>query len=147
MQPEAGDRIRSAERPAGKDRVHDLEAMRDPVDATEKFAVAHVRLRGLHDMEGDLRLDERLAETGQGEGCAGRSDGPHRTVEHMAPHRPRNPILSLDLWICKPHLATDWGFAARAAEIANAGGDAVGLPEIEFRIAGAIGRDLPSRAE
>ncbi len=65
VQPEGRRRLRPAELPAGIDRLHDLEAVRHPVDAPDQLRRRHPRLRRPTQVQHDLRLDPRLRQLRQ----------------------------------------------------------------------------------
>ena len=62
MQSAIGDAVGRLEAPAGKDRLHDLEAVRDPAD---RFAISARLMPGVEirfQAEHDFGLDARLRQ-------------------------------------------------------------------------------------
>ena len=62
MHRECGDGS-AAELPARKNRLHDLEAVRDAIDAGEELALVHAGMRRPGDAERNLRLEARLDQS------------------------------------------------------------------------------------
>src|SRR5918995_3874118 len=60
VQAAGGDCVSDPETPAGKEGLHDLEAVRDPLHAAKKRPPVHAGLRCSSETEHDLRLNARL---------------------------------------------------------------------------------------
>jgi len=60
VQREGSHRVRSPEAPVWKERLHDLEPMRDRVEAGQQLGSIHVGPRRGRNPEDDLRLDPGL---------------------------------------------------------------------------------------
>ena len=147
VQAVTGDRVGGGEAPAGEDRLHDLEAMGDPVDAAEKRRVVHVGPRRGGEMKDDLGLDPRLGQAGEGEAPADRGMITHRAVEHEVPDRSVDAIDALDRRVGEADLAADRPLAPGSAQVADLCRDPIGFAEIEPRMSRRERLDLPPRAE
>ena len=130
VEAEGGGGLGTAEPPAGIDRLDDLEAVGDPVDAVEEVVLVHARLGGGREMEHDLRLDARLGKAGKVE-ARRRRQGRGRSVVDEVPHRAGHAIALPDRGVGEADLAADGALAARLAQGADPIGDGVSPGEIE----------------
>ena len=143
-----GDRIGGQEPPRGEDRLHDLEPVRDPVDAADESPIVHVRVRRRGQPEGDLGLDAGLRQAGKRNvRAAGRqvADG---AVVDIAPHRRVHVVFGPDGPVGEADLASDRPLAARLALRPDGGRDPIGVVQSEVGPAsekGATWRPVPGR--
>ena len=87
VQGEVGHRVGRREAPVVEVRVHDLEAVRHPGQASLQFGQAHAGVRRAREAEHDLGLEPRLRERGQRHVRLGAGAGCTRAVPHRAPDR------------------------------------------------------------
>jgi hypothetical protein len=124
--------------PSGKDRLHDFETVRNPVDARQQCSLVHARSWCDGEPEDDLRLYSWLAKTHERERIAdfgevvllcGRKHNPT-----SVPIRPSRAIREADL---APHRQLPAGLT----HLPHCGGYAVRIFEIEGRKPlGRVGR-------
>src|SRR6266481_1969666 len=128
--------IWGCECPARKYRMHDFEAVSDPIDTAEQLVLAHARMRRAREMKHDFGLDARFGEAHQSkcliEGCQILD----RAVEHVVPDRPGDAISTPDGTVREANLAADRILTACSAHVANLCGDIVSFRHIECGIAG-----------
>ncbi len=147
MEAVGRNRVGGGEPPVREDGLHDLEAVRNPVDAVDEFPVIHVRPRGRRHMEDDFWLDERLRQARQIEAPADRLEIVDGAVEHVVPDRPVDPVGDLDRPVGEADLTADRGLAAGGAHVADPRSDRIGLAQSKPWIARGERRDLPTCAE
>jgi hypothetical protein len=107
MQSECGGAVRRLEFPAGEMALHDLEPRRHPLDRREHRQGVVGRRNRSGELEHDFRLDARLGEALQFQGChpSGREmDG---VRPDMRPHRLVDAIARPDRAVSEPDLAAD----------------------------------------
>src|ERR1700735_2282988 len=113
MQAASGDSVCRLERPVRKDRLHDLKAVGDPVDAADEGVLVHAGLGRGRKAEHDLWLDTRFGQAlqrnlerlaGELADCAIVDIAPDRRID--AVFSPYGPVRETDL-------ATDRTLAAR----------------------------------
>src|SRR5271154_3365002 len=63
METVAGDSVRRSERPVREDRLHDLKAVGDPIDAMNELPLIHAGLGRGRKAEHDLWLDTGFGQT------------------------------------------------------------------------------------
>src|SRR6516162_7479489 len=68
MKSECRDRVRRGKLPSWKNRLHDLEGVPDPIDASQQCCLVHARSRRQRELEGDFRLYAWLSESGEQKG-------------------------------------------------------------------------------
>ena len=147
MEAIGGDRIGGQKPPVGEDRLHDLEPVRDPVDAAEESPIVHVRGRRRGQPEDDLGLDAGLRQAGKRNvHAAGRqvTDG---AVVDIAPHRRVDVVFGPDRPVGEADLASDRPLAARLALRPDGGRDPIGVVQSEIRPAVGERRDLAARPQ
>jgi len=104
-------RVGGHETPVGVDRLHDLVAERDPIDAINKPGLIHARKRRLAQSKYDFRLDTGLHEVAHSLSghCLKPMGGP---VSAIAPDGRANAVGHPHLAICEADFATDNSFTA-----------------------------------
>jgi len=111
------DGVGGRELPARKYRLHDLEALCHPVDATEQRRLVHVGGRRGGKAEHDLGLDARLGERRQRKRVlcclARRQEIAHCGIEHESPHRRVDGIFGPDGTVGETDPAADHALSAR----------------------------------
>ncbi len=143
----ARDCVRGGERPVRKDRLHDLEAVGDPVDAAEQFGIVHAALRRAGEVQRDFRLDQRLRQAVERERAAAGGEIVHGAVEHVVPDRPVHAIGRPDAAVGEADLAADGCLAARLAQVTKSCRHGVGVCHAETARARTERRHLPSATE
>ena len=106
-------RISSLEPPAGKGRLHDLEAVRGEGDALEEFALVHAGLRRPSEAECNLRLDARLGKMGDAEPGGQICEVVNGGIVHVSPDRGMDAVLVPDRRVRKADLAANDALASR----------------------------------
>ena len=71
--------------PSGKDRLHDFEAVPDPVDASQQCCLVHARRWRQRKLEDDFRLYSWLSETHERERIADLGEIVYRAVVQHIP--------------------------------------------------------------
>ena len=147
VQAIGGDGVRGREDPAGEDRLHQLEPVRDPFDAAEQLGVVHGSVRRRRHADDDFRLDARLGEARQREARRDGGELVNRRVVDMAPDRRVDAVLIPDPPVGEPDLAADRPLSARHAALVHESGNAIGGGEVEAGVTRTEGANLPTRAE
>ena len=133
MQAVRRHRVGQRELPSRKDRLHQLEAVRHPIDASEQGALVHAgRGRG-RQPEDDLRLDPRLGQPREGNGPLPVGEIVDRPVVEVSPHRSADLVLVPDRAIGEADLASQDSLATGFTHLPHGRGDAVGVLELEAR--------------
>src|SRR5262249_9672228 len=98
------DRVGGRKLPSGKDRLHDFETMRYPVDARQQCSLIHTGSWRDGELEDDLRLYSWLGEALEGEHFGDFGEIVHRAVVNVSPNwsvyvvfRPNRTIREADL--------------------------------------------------
>ena len=142
MQRPVGNGIGRLEFPAGKVRLHDLEAVCDPVDAGEYgVQVAVGRRRGV-EMKNDLRVDLRFGEPADAAGRMLVADVHDRGVVHMRPDRLMHAVDRPHVGVGEADLASDGRGAAAHAGLMHPVREGVCGVEVEVGMARCQRRDL-----
>src|SRR5579863_6845839 len=128
------DRIGGAKYPIGEDRLHDLKAVRDPLNAAEKSMGVHAGVRRGRQSEHDLRLDARLNQTAQRSADALLRQVVDCSVVHISPYRRVNLVFGPDCPVSKTDLAPNRPLSAGLTPSPNVGGDPISVLETEIRI-------------
>jgi len=87
VQAERRDRVGRGKLPSRKDRLHDFETMRNPVNALQQCSFVHARSWGDRKLEDDLRLYARLSETNERERIVDLGEVVYRAVVDISPDR------------------------------------------------------------
>ena len=146
MQPAICDAVGSLESPAGKDRLHDLETVRDPADRSGDLGQAHPRCQLAFEAEHDFRLDPRLRQMHHADPVA-RYDRVYGRVVNVAPKRLEDAVLRPHVTVGEADLATDRRRAALHPQLPQPRGDSIGIAGREFRIGGGERFALAARAK
>jgi hypothetical protein len=141
VQAASSDGIGRGKAPVWKDRLHDLEPVRHPVDARKKLSLVHSGLGCTPEAKRDLGLDARLLKPVETEAVS-RCDIADCRVVHVSPDRRMHPVLGPDRPVGEADLPPDRSFAARYPAMPDRGGDPVGGIEVEAWIGAGQGRDL-----
>ena len=133
MQAVRGDRVGQREFPSRKDRLHELEAMRHPIDASEQGALVHAGRRRGRQPEDDLRLDPRLGQTRERNGRPHVVEIVDRPVVDVSPHGRADLVFVPDRAVGEADLASQRCLATRFTHLPHGRGDAIRVVEIEAR--------------
>ena len=143
VQPVGGDRVRQPELPVAERALHDLEPVRDPVDAREdRRLVARHRRRG-REVQHDLRLDPRLGERPDRNLGAPSLRVRDRRVVGVAPDRLVDAVHRPEAAIGEPDLPPRHALAAREPRAMDCLRDRVRVGDPERRVARSEVRDRP----
>src|SRR5271166_1233116 len=112
MQPKGCDCVRRGKLPSGKDRLHDFENVRNPVDA---------------------RQQRSLSETYERERIADRGEVVYGAIVNISPDRFVYVVFSPNRTISESNLSSHGHLAAGLAHLSHCGGYAVRIVEIERR--------------
>src|SRR5262245_36064939 len=102
-----GDRVHHPEVPAPERTLHDLEAMRDPVDALQDRRLVARHRRGAGEVELDLWLDPGLDQVTDADLRRPRFRVLHRCVVYVAPDRCVQSTLRPERLVGETDLAPD----------------------------------------
>ena len=87
MQAERCDRVGRGKLPSGKDRLHDFETVRDPIDASQQCCLVHAGSWRQRKLEDDLRLYSWLSETHERERITDLGEVVYRAIVDISPDR------------------------------------------------------------
>src|SRR6516225_11420380 len=147
VQAERRDRVGRGKLPSRKDRLHDFETMRNPVNALQQCSFVHARSWGDRKLEDDLRLYARLSETNERERIVDLGEVVYRAVVDISPDRFVYVVLGPNRAIGDSNLSAYRHLAARLAHLSYCSGYTVSVLEIERRKARRKWRDLISGIE
>src|ERR1700735_1419149 len=113
MQAASGDSVCRLERPVRKDRLHDLKAVRDPVDAADEGVLIHAGLGRGRKAEHDLRLDPGLGQALQRSLERLAAEVADRVIVDKTPDRRVDAVFLPDGPVGESDLAADGTLATR----------------------------------
>src|SRR5271165_3062201 len=134
--------VRRDERPVGEDRLTDLKAVGDPIDAAEQGLFVHAGRRRGGQSKHDLRLDPRLGQTAQRNVQTLFRQVMARAVVDVSPHWRMDVVFGPDGPVGETDLAPDRPLSARLPPRPNLSGDPICLVQAEFRPTGGERRNL-----
>src|SRR6516164_4312090 len=142
VQAERRDRVGRGKLPSRKDRLHDFETMRNPVNALQQCFFVHARSWGDRKLEDDLRLYSWLSETNERERIVDLGEVVYRAVVDISPDRFVYVVLGPNRAIGESNLSSNRQLASCLAPLSYCGGYAVRVLEIERRKARRKWRDM-----
>src|ERR1700722_9383354 len=113
MQAVSGDSVCRLERPVRKDRLHDLKAVRDPVDAADEGVLIHAGLGRCREAEHDLGLDAGFGQALQRSLERLAVEVADRAIVDIAPDRRVDAVFLPDGPVGETDLAADGTLATR----------------------------------
>src|SRR6516164_407258 len=117
VQAERRDRVGRGKLPSRKDRLHDFETMRNPVNALQQCSFVHARGWGNRKLEDDLRLYSRLSETNERERIVDLGEVVYRAVVDISPDWFVYAVLGPNGAIGESNLSAYRRLAARLAHL------------------------------
>src|SRR6516164_8236373 len=133
VQAERRDRVGRGKLPSRKDRLHDFETMRNPVNALQQCSFVHARSWGDRKLEDDLRLYSRLSETHERERIVDLGEVVYRAIVKISPGRSGYVVFGPNGAICESNFSSYGQLAADLAHLPQCGGYTVRIIEIERR--------------
>jgi hypothetical protein len=119
MQPKGCDCVRRGKLPSGKDRLHDFETVRNPVDARQQRSLIDTRSWRDRKLEDDLRLYSWLSETYKRERIADLGEVVYGAIVNISPDRFVYVVFSPNRPIGESNLSSHWHLAAGLAHLAS----------------------------
>ena len=131
MQAEPRDRVGRRKLPSRKDRLHDFETVRNPVDALQQCSFVHARSWGDRKLEDDLRLYLWPSGTNKRERIADLGEVVYRAVVNVSSDRFMYVALGPSRAIREANLAPHRQLPARLTHLPHCDGYTVRIVEIE----------------
>src|ERR1700722_17320500 len=120
-----GDGVCRSKRPIRENRLHDLKAVGNPIDAMDERLLVHAgRGRG-RKAEHDLRLNARLGQAAEGNLESFGGEVLDRVVVDVAPDRRIDAVFRPDGPVGEPDLTADGTLPARFSPRADGRGNVV----------------------
>src|ERR1700722_17445576 len=141
MQAVSGDSVCRLERPVRKDRLHDLEAVGDPLDAANEGVLVHAALRRRCKAEHNLWLDTGFGQALQRNLERLLGEFAKRAIIDIAPDWRVDAVLLPDGPVGETDLAAYRALAPRFSLCANRGRNVISILKCK------VGIDLGERVE